>query len=812
MLSAVFFAISVLAQGANLQASPIVRRIEIEGNFRFPRETVLAWLSETPGKPVSAMQVRQDLERLHRTGFLRSVEVESRDVSPGFVDLVYRVRERPFVSAFSVAGVDDALGDLIRQALRKENLEIRPGSAYRPDRTMMAARAVRRMIGARKHPMADVEVMSEQRGGLVQVALLVNPGPRIEIGTVEFRGNESIPAGDLLRRMGNSRPALLLGLFSGEGRYAPDELETNLESVRRLYRSRGFASVTVGKPEVVTRAFPARRHPLAPWDWRESQKIAVSIPVKEGPVYTARSVRIDGDAGQAESEVTRLMQGLGIPGRYDYGSLESVREKMLAALGHQGYAFARVDLEQRYDAVSPEVDVTYRVRAGTPALVRRIEFTGNPRLPDRILRRELLVKEGDIYDCSRLDKSIQKLNRSGLIQEMRRDDVELRSRPGRDTIDLVFKVRERNRQGVFGTGGTGGSAGGYLGIIYTAFNLLGLGEKLSFELDGGAAQSNTLLDLAMNHFMGGPFSLGLSLAHRVTGLNASSIVPGPGQVAGFLKIRSTGGALRGTYQINSRVGVGLGMEVERESSLAEDAAENPGDWKTTPRATIQPSLFIDSTGGAYRPVRGVQLLWSPAWSAPSTFAAADTVQQSARLRVYSPDPFSRGRNQLAFQFVGAATRPLGGSGLPIERRLFPADELLRGFAHGAVSPWTYDPSLDSDRRLQPAGADTVLGASSEYRIPIFGAISGAAFADIGWIGLNRSSVAAPAAIVAKTNHLLRVSTGGELRVLIPGLRQPARLIFAWNPLRLNALFTGDSGSRVIADPARSIRFALGNVF
>ena len=85
---------------------------------------------------------------------------------------------------------------------------------------------------------------------------------------------------------------------------------------------------------------------------------------------------------------------------------------------------------------------------------------------------------------------------------------------------------------------------------------------------------------------------------------------------------------------------------------------------------------------------------------------------------------------------------------------------------------------------------------------MYGPVSGAAFLDLGWTSLSRSSLGRPASILERTNHLLRASTGGELRVLIPGLNQPARLIFAWNPLRL----------RSVADPTHSVRFALGNVF
>ncbi len=816
MLSAILLACFVLSQDANSSTPRMIRHVEVEGSFRFPQQTILFQLSESPGKPFDAGTVREDIERLHGLGIFETVQVDGRDAGAGLVDLIYRLRERLFVSVFSLDGAGDAMADLLSRALRKEGLEMVPGTPFRPDRAAKAADAVRRLLMAHKHPMAEVETRSERHGNQVQVVLRVRPGPRIEIGEVHFRGNRSIPARDLLRRMGNARPASLLTRWTGTGCYLPDELGPDLENVRRLYRERGFAAAAVGKAGVATRSFPARWHFFTPWVPHERAKIELRIPIVEGPLYTVRSVSVEGDAGTASSDISRLVPTLRFPSRYDYGLLETARARMLAALGHHGYALAQVDLDQRFGDAGPEIDVVYRISAGDPMLIGRIGFAGTMRVPDKFLRRELRLMEGDTYDSSNLDKSVERLNRSGLIQEMRRDDVSLQATHKPRTLDVVFKIRERDRYGVYGTGGTGGAAGGYLGVIFTALNLMGLSEKLSFELDGGSGQSNAFLNLAMNHFLGGPYSLGFSLAHRLTGLNASSIVPGPQQVVNVLRMRSTGGAVQGTYHMSTKAAAGLGIQMERESVLSAASAAGGGGWASTPRATLQPSLVFDSTGGSARPVRGLLFAVAPAWSAPLPLRAVDTLQQSARLRLYRPDPWSGGRNQFAFQFSGMMTRPLGSGFLPVERRLFPAEETVRGFAHGAISPWSYDPSAqEADRQLQPASSDTVLALSAEYRVPISGALSGAAFTDLGWTGLKQNSLASPdstSRIISKTNRILRASAGGELRVVVPGMNQPVRLIVAWNPLRLNTYFSGVSGLRRLADASHSIRFALGNVY
>jgi outer membrane protein assembly complex protein YaeT len=815
MLPVVLLACCIFMQAENVSLPPTIRHVEIEGNFRFPAAGILAQLSAAPGKLLDTTVSREDLERLNRLGIFETVQLESREAGEGAVDLVFRVRERPPVSGFQVACANPAMEQLIRDHLHKEELEIRAGSPYRADQVKKAAETARRLLMARKYPLADVGIECERNGNSVQITLRLRPGPKLDIGLVSFQGNRSIPARELMRQMGNSRPASLLNSWSGGGRYLPEELEACREKLRRLYRSRGFASAAIDKLDVAVRAFPARRRMFAPWRSSVPLKIDLRIPVIEGPVFTTTSVTLEGDSKAASSEVLRLVRSLQVPNRYDYALLESTRQNILKTLGRRGYGRARVDLVQQFAASQPLVDVVFFIEPGDPMLVGRIDFAGNSRLPDKFLRRQLRLSEGDVYDSSKLDKSIERLNRSGLIQELRREDVDLQMDEEQNSIHVIFHVKEKDRRGIYATGGTGGIGGGYLGIITTAFNLLGLGEKLSFELDGGAAQSNVLLNLVADHFMGSPYSLAFSAVHRLTGLNASNIVPGPQQIVAVFRRRSNLAAVQGAYQISSKAGVGLGFQMERNSILSQSSSEGrPGGWSTSRRLTLQPSLVLDSTNGGAQQARGYQFALAQSLSGPLSSGSFDTTQNSIRLRAYRPDPWSRGRNQFAFQLSGALARPRKGQVLPVERRLFPADETVRGFAHGAIAPWSYDPA-SPDSSLQPAGADTVLAFSGEYRVPVRGALSAAAFLDLGWTGLGQRNLARPDSslvVVEETNRLLRASAGGELRIMLPGFRQPARLIFAWNPLRLDGVFNGSSGYRRLADRRGSIRFALGNIF
>ena len=141
------------------------------------------------------------------------------------------------------------------------------------------------------------------------------------------------------------------------------------------------------------------------------QKLSILIPITEGPRFQLVSVSVEGNAKAARAEVAALIASVPVPGAYDYSVLEATRQKIVDALGHSGYALAQVQLEQNIDDSACTVGAVYRIFAGDPVAIGRINFQGNTRLREKFLRREVVSREGEIFDSARLDQSINRLNR-----------------------------------------------------------------------------------------------------------------------------------------------------------------------------------------------------------------------------------------------------------------------------------------------------------------------------------------------------------------------------------------------------------------
>ena len=656
--------------------APLIRYVRVEGNLRIPAAEVLARISEIPDKPLDRANIREDLKRLHNLGLFEEIKVIGRSTAHGQIGLVYRVCEQPLITDFSIEGVDESLEKELRGHLRKANLDPHPATPFDPSSAKQAALTVRNFLRTRKYPNAQVQISTEKQRNGVRVLLCVKPGMRLEIGAVRFRGNETFSESILLHQMRHCRPAPFWARWTGAARLVPEELNSDLERIRSYYMSHGFASVSIGKPRIF--AVGGDRN----------QRLEIEIPVVEGARYSLISLGLEGSAEAGSADVQQVIRGVETPCDYDYSLLETTRQKIAEALGRHGYAMARVQLMQSINEIDQTVEAVYRLEAGDSLTIGRIMFQGNPRIPDRFLRRELRLEEGDQFSTAKLDESVAHLNKSGLANDVIRSDVALKVDPKTNLLDITFRVKEKDRQGIYLTGGSGGIGGGYLGILYTAFNVMRLGEILSLELDGGASQSNILLNMVGNRFLGSPFTLALSLFNTTTGLNVAGIVPGPDDVIEVFRRRSTGAGLSGTYSLTD------GLQADLDFKVKEDSVNYLQAVDSVPsrlESELAPSISLNHTSGSGMETRGFRAIYSQAWTGSSFLKSLDSMRESAQLTYYARDRWTRGRNSFAFRLQFGRVRPIGGKALPLEQRFYPGNDIVRGFDRGSLSPWAAMP-------------------------------------------------------------------------------------------------------------------------
>src|SRR5262249_12671507 len=229
---------------------------------------------------------------------------------------------------------------------------------------------------------------------------------------------------------------------------------------------------------------------------RRGQGIKIKIPIEEGKQYRFGKINVEGNSLFPEDAilaVTGMKSG-------EIASSKIIREGVFERLrklyGRSGYIQATTDLRQTFDETADTVDFTIVIEEGKPFTIRRIEFQGNTITRDQVLRREILVNEGDLYNQELFDLSRLRLNQLGYFNEIKEEDVQFQTDERNGVVDITVKVKEKGRQMISFTGGASGIGGSFIGISYSTNNLFGYGESLSFDVSARNRQPSFSVSLS----------------------------------------------------------------------------------------------------------------------------------------------------------------------------------------------------------------------------------------------------------------------------------------------------------------------------
>ena len=672
---------------------------------------------------------------------------------------------------------------------------------------------------------------------LVNVTFNVSEGPKIKIRDVEFIGNTAKSDGTLQRKMKENKPKGLFGFITGGGTYQEAKFEEDADKVVEYYQNEGYVRARVGQPELKV---------LEDSEDGKERWVQLRIPITEGPRYRVGEFNIEGNTVvQAESLRPLFALKTG-----DWYSVKEVREGLRKAqeiYGSGGYMdfTGFPDLKPSDEAAAqeakvpeflaevetngtnggrpkdPTVDVTMRLTEGKQFFVNRIVFTGNTTTRDNVIRREMRLVEGGVFNTESLKYSVRRLNQLGYFEQINEQDqraMKVDKTPGRDNaVDVTLALKEQNRnQLTFGAGVS--QYEGFFGqLAFQTANFLGRGESLTVSMQAGDRAQNYQLAFTEPFLFDRNITGGFDIYKRAL------------QYIGYYTQKSTGGNLMFGFPIAdfSRMFVTYSYEQVRMSDLnelfldpncifsedgcttvsltdlstiSEEARErvrrNPfvfdslligaGGRRTVSKVT--PSFVHNTIDNPIFPNQGKRYT-----------AAIDLAMLGGNTQFYKPRVegiwYRRhlARTSFGVRLQGEYIAPVGGTEtLPIFEKLFMGGEYsVRGFDIRSIGP------SDPETGLVLGGNKSLL-FNAEYLISIANPVRLILFYDAGQVVDEGQSFA---------TRNFRTSTGAEVRFFMPVLNVPFRLIFAHNPQRDGVL---DNNFQ----PAKKFvfRFAVGSTF
>ncbi|MFN6964625.1 MAG: outer membrane protein assembly factor BamA [Pyrinomonadaceae bacterium] len=514
------------AFGLATVAQQVVESVDIQGNRRLRDEDLLYYIKTRPGDVYDPAALERDLKELLSLNFFdkTATRVLTEPGTRGGVNVIFEVRELPIIRDLRFEGLKAVQESDVLKAFREQRAGIAKESVYDPVKARGATRILRELLATKGYPNAKVTVAEEEVSATsVAITFNIEQGNRSRIIDIDFVGNEHFKDGELRNALQYVKETGLISRFKGQDILDLRKLEYDLQrNVRSYMFSKGYFQARIGEPQVEglgvkrTDFIPLITLPL-PLISSKDDTLKITVPVTEGKIFRVGELKVEGNSIFSEQQILNAV-GLKKGEIADGKRLQdAVYEDLKKAYGSQGFVQYNAEFEPEFkdNPTNPKegiVDITITIDEGKQFTLRRLEFTGNTFTRDRVMRREFLLNEGDIYNQNYLEISVARLNQTQYFDPIDKEkDVEIRTDDEQGDVDLIVKVKEKGRQQISFNGGVGGLGGSFFGLEYSTNNLAGRGEILSIALGAGNRQQSFQITYQEPYFRNRPISVGVSL-------------------------------------------------------------------------------------------------------------------------------------------------------------------------------------------------------------------------------------------------------------------------------------------------------------
>ncbi len=483
----------------------IVEDVDIQGNRRLRDEDLIYWIRTRPGDVYDPVALERDLRELLSLNFFdkSATRVLTTPGIRGGVNVIFEVREWPIIRDLQFTGMKAVQESDVLKEFRERRAGIAKENVYDPVKARAASRILRELLASRGYPNATVNIKEEEVSATsIALTFEVDQGNRSRIVDIEFEGNEKFKDSELRNALQLVKETGLISRVKGADILDMRKLQFDLQrNVRSYMWSKGYFQARIGDPEIVemgtrrTSLLPLITLPI-PLLSSIDDTLRIIVPITEGKLFRVGELKVEGNSIFSEQQILGAI-GLKTGEVADGKRLQdAVYEDLKNIYGNQGFVNYNAEFDPvfRDSTENPNegiVDITITIEEGNQFSLRRLEFQGNTFTRDRVLRREFLMNEGDIYNQRALDISLLRLEQTQYFDPINKDqDVEIRTDEGQGDVDLIVKVKERGRQQISFNGGVGGLGGTFFGLEYSTNNLAGRGEVLSFALGAGNRQQS----------------------------------------------------------------------------------------------------------------------------------------------------------------------------------------------------------------------------------------------------------------------------------------------------------------------------------
>jgi outer membrane protein insertion porin family len=817
----------------------IVESIEFRGARRVPQDTLRALIFTKTGDVYNEEVLRRDLTTLWNTGRFDDIRVETEAGRTGLI-VRFVVAERRVVRSIDYPGIKSVTVSEILDRFKERHVGLTVESQYDPNKIQRAAVVLKEFLAERGRQYATVDpVVKQLPPSSLAVSFNVNEGPKVKVGKIEIEGNQAENQRFVIRAMKETKPIgipysiVLEDLFAKT--YDAAKLEDDKERVRSAYQDKGFFTAKALDQTITMRRSGGEGWRLPLIKPNHIGIVAdIKLPVEEGRLYHLNNMNFVGVKlfRAPESLVTPLFK-MSKGDIFSTAKLRDGLKNMRDLYGNFGYIDFVPEPSFDIQPNSDQIDLTITADEGKQFFVRRLDFSGNTTTRDKVIRREILIDEGDIFNSRLWDVSLLRLNQLGYFEPLKKEDAATINRnPQSNTVDITLKVRERGKNTIGLNGGVSGISGTFVGLSYSTNNFLGLGENLSINSQLGTIMRSVTVGFTEPYFLDRPIQLGFNVyltrydfnqAQQASLLAGQNIAPlyaslGTQNLLNYVQ-NGHGFSVSSSYQLRrSFARVGITYRDDFSSIVTQTTAatnyfeyinfsgvSGPNALSGIHTSHIIPSYTYNTVNQALNPTGGHSLFFSFDFAGSVLGGNVNTISPVIDVKAYKLSPLNK-HHVLAMHLTGSLIAGYGGREAPPFSRSFMGGENdVRGFDWYSITPVAFIASSvnslqvlnnDGSNRTQKTtvngvltntnvtmaipiyqlitpGGDTHVVGNFEYRIPIVGPVTLAIFDDIGLnrILLPSQLTMVPSRVQSLNQQFPQAAFDGKV-VVAPGTQRP----------------------------------------
>lgn len=492
----------------------VVSRILVRGNQRIDQTTVLSYLPIQPGDTVDAAVIDVAVRTLSRTALFANVQIGLQANG----DLIVEIAENPIINQVTFEG-NKALAE---KKLRDE-VTIKPRGIYTRARVQEDVGKIvelYRLSGRISATVTPKLVQLDQNR--VDVVFEIDEGPETGVAAITFLGNKAFSDSDL-REVMVTKQSQWWRLFSSNDNYDPNRLDYDREQLRKFYTNRGYydfrilSSVAELKPD--------------------NSAFGMTLTLDEGDRYNFGEVKVVTENDRLNADFLKRLLPIRSGDLYESDRIQSAVDTLTFAAGSAGYAFVEINPTYRANPDTDTVDVTFNIKEGQRVYIDRINVVGNTRTLDSVIRRELMVGEGDAFNRSLVERSRNNLRALGFFKDVKIEETR-GSAPDRSIVNVTV---EEQPTGELSVGAGFSSVDSFvLNLGISERNFRGRGQNVVARAEWGSLRQQIDFRFTEPKFLGRDLRAGFDLFHTRYDLSQYS----------SYDYRSTGGGLRLSYPLN----------------------------------------------------------------------------------------------------------------------------------------------------------------------------------------------------------------------------------------------------------------------